>query len=148
MTNETAARGLSLVERYNQMRSQIEHEDNLVTQRLNWFLTSQSFLFTAYAIVFNGMPAATNENLATRALLLRVIPAIAIIAGVLIVIAIFGGVLVMRKLRVGFLPYRDQAAANLPPLQGSSLTLAMGTLAPTVLPLVFVFVWAMLIMRG
>ena len=36
---------------YKLIRGQIEHEDNLIGTRLNWFMASQSFLFSAYAIV-------------------------------------------------------------------------------------------------
>lgn len=148
MTIENPPSNLSLLERYNQVRSQIQHEDNLVTQRLNWFLTSQSFLFTAYAIVFNGMPSVTDENLVRHSLLMKAIPLIAILAGGLIMIAIVGGIFVMRNLRSGFAQFREQARdLGLPPLQGSGYTLAMGSIAPILLPLVFVVVWAILITR-
>ena len=43
------------VEYYKLIRSQIEHEDNLNSQRLSWFVASQSFLFTAYAIVVSNI---------------------------------------------------------------------------------------------
>lgn len=47
---------------YGAVRGQIEHEDTLISQRLNWFLMSQSFLFTAYAIVVsNSAPRAPAE---------------------------------------------------------------------------------------
>jgi hypothetical protein len=36
------------------LRDQLQHEDNLITQRLSWLMGSQAFLFTAYAIVLNG----------------------------------------------------------------------------------------------
>ena len=49
---------LSGLEYYRLIRERIEHEDNLVVQRLLWLVASQSFLFTACAIVLNGLTAA------------------------------------------------------------------------------------------
>ena len=46
---------LTPLEYYNLIRERIEHEDNLIVQRLTWLVGSQSFLFTAYAIVSNGL---------------------------------------------------------------------------------------------
>jgi glycerol-3-phosphate dehydrogenase len=53
--NRTPPDALSL-EYYRILRSQIEHEDNLISQRLNWFVSAQAFLFTANAIVLNSSP--------------------------------------------------------------------------------------------
>src|SRR5271154_2902736 len=33
---------------YRLFRSRIEHEDNLIIQRLSWLVASQAFLFSAY----------------------------------------------------------------------------------------------------
>jgi hypothetical protein len=49
-----AQHSLSPVDLYHLVRSQIEHEDNLVSARLSWLLASQSCVFTAYAITLNG----------------------------------------------------------------------------------------------
>jgi hypothetical protein len=137
---------LPVTDLYNQVRAQIQHEDDLVAQRLNWFLTSQSFLFTAYAIVFSNTPAARDAPI--RSTLMAVIPLIAICAGVLIFIAIVAGAVVMHHLRNGFAPHRQRAiSSGLPPLQGLGLTRAMGLAAPMALPLVFIAVWTMLVFR-
>jgi hypothetical protein len=128
---------------YGEVRAQIQHEDNLITQRLNWFLTSQSFLFTAYAIVANG-----TADVNTRNILLHIIPLIAITAGVLIHTAIVGGTIVMARLRAMFRTHESAARnAGLPAIQGSAVTRAMGILAPLGLPVAFVAVWIMLIIR-
>src|SRR5579862_9359910 len=82
---------------YEEVRGQIQHEDTLITQRLNWFLTSQSFLFTAFAIVFNGIAPVGSEGI--RLLLLRMIPILAIAAGALIFLSIIAGMMVMNDLR-------------------------------------------------
>jgi hypothetical protein len=133
---------------YEKIRAQIEHEDNLLTQRLNWFLTSQSFLFTAYAIVFNGTPPPSAKP-AIRSILMQVIPLIGVASGALILIAIIGGAIVMFDLRREFGASRSAAVeAGLPPLQGRASTRVMGLLAPLLLPVMFITVWAVLFNKG
>jgi len=39
---------------WNRVRSEIEHEDNLTNHRLTWLLTSQGFLFAAFALIFQA----------------------------------------------------------------------------------------------
>jgi hypothetical protein len=139
---------VSIAQLYDQIRAQSQHEDNLLTQRLNWFLTSQSFLFTAFAIVMNGIPEKTRVNVALRSTLLMVIPLLAILVGLLILIAIIAGAIVLYELRREFRPVSEAAAkAGLPPLQGSRLTRTLGILAPITLPGAFIAVWALVISR-
>ena len=40
------------------IRKRIEHEDDLLNQRVSWIVSSQAFLLTGYAILLN---APTNE---------------------------------------------------------------------------------------
>ena len=47
---KTVLESISRIEYYQIIRSQIEHEDNLINQRLSWFVAAQAFLFSAYAI--------------------------------------------------------------------------------------------------
>src|SRR5947199_10543454 len=94
---------ISPLERYHLFRSRIEHEDNLIMQRLSWLMASQSFLFTAYAIVTNGLSAApaTEGNLFVNhlATLARIIPIVAVINSLLIGLSIFGALKAIRELR-------------------------------------------------
>ena len=43
---------------YRTIRDQIQHEDNLIVQRLSWLMAAQSFFFTGYAIIANATPQA------------------------------------------------------------------------------------------
>jgi hypothetical protein len=145
---KSAMMPLNVTELYEKVRAQIEHEDNLLTQRLNWFLTSQSFLFTAYAIVFNGTPPAWAKP-AIRSILMQVIPLIGVAAGALILIAIVAGAIVMHDLRRSFQTSQSAAAdTGLPPLQGRAATRFMGLLAPLLLPVMFIAVWTVLFNKG
>jgi hypothetical protein len=46
-------------------RAAIEHENNLVNQRITWLLTSQAYLLTAFAVLFVawGKPKEIGENI-------------------------------------------------------------------------------------
>ena len=54
---------ISGIQYYQIIRSQIEHEDNLINQRLSWFVAAQAFLFSAYAILLKCAVAGTSTKL-------------------------------------------------------------------------------------
>src|SRR4051812_34736202 len=104
---------LSPTELYRIVRSQLEHEDNLVSQRLSWLLAAQSFLFTAYAISLNGPLQLRVERLANK--LTTVLPLVGLCTAVLLWITILSGVFAMRKLRMDFeRRYGSQLPAGMP----------------------------------
>jgi hypothetical protein len=146
---------------YRIVRAQLEHEDNLVTNRTSWFLTSQSFLFSAYAIIANGYvstprAAAPISSLTTaagsagdpRRLLLVIIPGVSVIVCVLTLISIMSGVAALHTLRQF---YDDSdlrcAGETLPPVQGYRSTRLAGVAAPLLLPILFMGVWVFLLVR-
>ena len=138
---------LSPLERYQIFRNRIEHEDNLVMQRLSWLMASQSFLFTAYAIVTNGLTAspATGGNLFVNHLLTlaRIIPVVALLNSLLILVSILAALKAVRELRNG---YRCQPETlGVIPLQTSKIARTLGLSAPILLPLLFLAVWLFLL---
>ena len=44
------------------IRKRIEHEDNLLNQRVSWIVSSQAFLLTGYAILLNGPQVLRSEQ--------------------------------------------------------------------------------------
>jgi len=128
------------------VRRQIEHEDVLIVNRLSWLIASQSFLFTAYAIILNGPVLTRNEHYAVHGeLLVKTIPVLAISACALIYLGICGGVRVMADLRRE-LARHHAAIGNLrPPIQGTPLTLFLGHCAPLGLPPIFAVAWTILL---
>src|SRR5207302_5170237 len=95
----TTAPVLTAVERYQVLRDQLQHEDNLTTQRLSWLMASQAFLFTAYAIVMNGPEHAMSPfATAQQQWLITAIPALALASAVLIYVSIIAGVLALLNL--------------------------------------------------
>jgi len=138
---------ISALERYQIFRNRIEHEDNLVLQRLSWLMASQSFLFTAYAIVTNGLTTSSvtggNVFLSHLTTLVRIIPIVALLNSLLILVSILAALKAIRELREG---YRKQPEIlQVIPLQTSRSARILGLSAPVLLPLLFLAVWVFLL---
>jgi hypothetical protein len=142
---------LSALEYYNLVRERIEHEDNLIVQRLSWLVASQSFLFTAYAIVTNGLTTqpvqpACLHFMEQLQLLFQLIPVVGILSSVLIYVSILAAVMAMRQLRNS---YRSRFGKDDDlSIQTHPQIRLFGNSAAVLLPLVFICVWAVLWMRG
>jgi hypothetical protein len=133
---------------YRLFRGRIEHEDNLIMQRLSWLVASQSFLFTAYAITTNGLSEskAAGGFLEQSALLFRLIPTVAICVALLIYISILAALRAIRQIRR--LYQARSVPPELPPIQTAATTRLLGLSAPLLLPLLFVSVWLVLLLNG
>ncbi len=151
MTAKTkSAPRFSSEEFYKLIRSQIEHEDNLIGTRLNWFVASQSFLFSAYAIVVSNLtglkPPWVN---AQQRILFSIIPVLAIFVCLLIQVSCAGAILAMRRLRRLYAMHVEHAPDHgLPPVQGYSHNYFMGQASPLLLPPGFLAVWLILLIHG
>jgi hypothetical protein len=144
---------LSALEYYNLVRERLEHEDNLIVQRLSWLVASQSFLFTAYAIVSNGLmtqpPQTGSPHFADQLQrLFQLIPVVAMLASILIYISILAAVLTMRRLRTGYRSRFGPEEDGLPPIMTAAPVRLYGLVAPLLLPLVFTTIWLILWMHG
>src|SRR4051812_34673596 len=140
---------ISPLERYQLFRSRIEHEDNLIMQRLSWLMASQSFLFTAYAIVTNGMTTSpmTGGNLFVGRLLTlaRIIPVVALVNSLLIFVSITAALKAIRELRHSYRLLPE--TFDVIPLQTSKSARVLGLSAPVLLPLLFLAVWLFLLFQ-
>ena len=140
---------LSPLDFYNVIRQRIEHEDNLIVQRLSWLVGSQSFLYTAYAIVLNGLATpGTNSFVARQLFLFRMLPVIAILICVLISISILAAVRAMAEMRLAYHKHARDEHHQLPAIQVSSAIRLPGLSAPVALPMVFIAVWVVLWLNG
>ena len=151
-TGIAATGPLPALEQYRLFRSRLEHEDNLISQRLSWLVASQSFLFTAYAIVLNelGTPDTPTaaEVMEQRQLLFRLIPIVAVLTCGFISMSILAAVRAIVMLRDLYRARVAETNPVLPPIQTSVVTRRMGLLAPLLLPVVFICVWLFLLMHG
>jgi len=139
---------ISPLERYQLFRSRIEHEDNLIIQRLSWLMASQSFLFTAYAIVTNGLtnPPAPGADVFVSHLttLSRIVPIVALLNSLLIFISILAALKGIRELRN---EYCRHPVLETITLQTTPFTRTLGMSAPLLLPPLFIAVWLYLLMQ-
>lgn len=138
------------LDRYRLVRQQIEHEDNLVSQRLSWLLVSQSFLFTAYAISVNGPPQIRSHALETTVSeLLVLLPLVSILSALLIGLTVIAGIWTMYKLRRRYSPPLESTFGDeLPPIQSAGGALFLGHFAPLFLPVLFIVIWLVLMVRN
>lgn len=140
---------LSALERYQIFRGRIEHEDNLVMQRLSWLMASQSFLFTAYAVVSSNLGGSAIDSRTSFAkhmsVLASIIPTVALLNSLLILVGILAAMKAIRGLRRRY----ESLTGNLEilPLQTSLRVRVSAFAAPVLLPLVFMAVWLFLLLK-
>jgi hypothetical protein len=147
MAGEEKTGRIGDAEYYALIRARLEHEDGLIVNRLSWLMASQSFLFTAYAIVLNGLSSATTRSILDHhGRLIRLIPVVGIASSALISAGIVAATRAMAWLRRQFrLRVPDEAALGLPPIQTPGPIAAAGLAAPLILPVAFVAVWVYLL---
>ena len=127
------------------IRHRIEHEDNLLNQRVSWVVSSQAFLLTGYAILLNGPQVLRNENFNhTHELLIKLIPLTSIAVTALIWFGILAGILAMRDLRVCAAKHPSYDASH---VQGRALTRRLGLAIPALVPVAFLVTWLLLLVK-
>jgi hypothetical protein len=125
------------------IRHRIEHEDNLINQRVSWIVSSQAFLLIGYAILLNGPPVLRSQRLNhTHDLLVKLIPITSIVVTVLIWLSILAGILAMRDLRMQASEHPSYDASH---VQGRALTRRMGLAIPALVPVAFLITWILLL---
>ena len=130
-------------ERLEALRRRIEHEDNLVNQRLSWLVASQAFMLTAFAILLNApLNSLTSAYYAVNHLLVSLLPYAAIACVVIIWITLVGAIWSMKLLR-------DKAASITLPndiaVQSPAAIRGLGLVAPIGIPAVFLVLWMVVI---
>jgi hypothetical protein len=147
---KTVLQSISGIQFYEIIRSQIEHEDNLINQRLSWFVASQAFLFSAYAILLNAPSQVRLEPFARQQeLLFSLIPLVAIGVSILIYITIIAAMLATANLRRFLKAHMNENdSALLPPVQGYRQTLLLGQASPILIPFLFMVSWIVLLIKS
>jgi hypothetical protein len=144
---KTVLESISGIQYYQIVRSQIEHEDNLINQRLSWFVASQSFLFSAYAILLSAASQGRLQRFVTQQeILFFLIPLVAIGVSILIYITVIAAMLAMANLRRLLKNHLDDTAL-LPPVQGHRQTFLLGQATPILIPFLFMISWIVLLIK-
>ena len=147
---KTVLESISGIQYYRIIRSQIEHEDNLINQRLSWFVAAQAFLFSAYAILLNVPSQVRLQSFETqREFLFFLIPLVAIGVSILIYITVIAAMLAMANLRRLLKTHMNENdSALLPPVQGYRQTLLLGQASPLLMPFLFLISWIVLLIKS
>jgi hypothetical protein len=130
--------------------NEFEHEDNLINQRLSWFVAAQAFLFSAYAILLNVPSQVRLEGFGTqRELLLFLIPLVAIGMSIVIYITVIAAMWATANLRRLLKTHMNEKdSALLPPVQGYRQTLLLGQASPILIPFLFMISWIVLLFKS
>lgn len=143
---------LSLAELYGLIRSQIEHENDLVSQRVIWEILTQAFFFGAYASVLNAPPEAKNSLFdAQQILLLWLLPIAALLAGVLAYVGILSSLKTIVHLRKSYDHHvsekgsGDPSSKLYPDIQGPPHLGKLAIFSPAVMPAVFSIAWLLVL---
>jgi hypothetical protein len=133
--------------RYQTIRGNVEHEDQLMGTRVGWLIASEAFLFVAYANVGRPDTEGKAENLRS------VLP----VLGVAIALLVFGAMVAAvraireldrqareldRKERELDHQARDLFPIGLPPVVGKPGTHRLGLYTTLTLPVVLIVAWA------
>jgi hypothetical protein len=145
---------LSLAEYYGLIRTQIEHEDTLVNQRVIWQIISQAFIFSAYATLLNAPKEAKTPLLeASQLLLVWVLPVAALCVGLLTSASIRSSVQTISYLGTLYEEYsQSKAAADpssklYPDIQGPRHLRKWAQFSPIAIPVLFMVTWSIVLVR-
>jgi len=129
----------------DELRRRIEHEDNLLNQRVSWIVSSQAFLLTGYAILLNApIELRTAGHARDNTLLLKLIPITSIAITLLLWIAMLAGIAAMRALRLCAERHPSFAADH---IQGAAATRILGLTPIALIPPAFLITWLLIILR-
>ena len=130
-------------EQLDALRRRIEHEDNLVSQRLSWLVASQAFLLTAFAISLNAAPDLKPPSYAAaNHALVAYLPYAGVACILILWLTLAGALWSMAVLRAqadkitqpGDFPIHSRASIRW-----------LGFAAPIAIPAVFLFLWLALL---
>jgi hypothetical protein len=131
-------------ELYQTLRNEVKHEDDLIGQRVSWFTASQAFLLVSLAIAHKGetdMPSPANTTL------FPLVPIVALSSSILIFLGVIAGTMALAQWR-SRLAELGRRYPELPYVKYEKFIVPAAWSAPLLLPVVFIFGWAYLLVRG
>ena len=125
-------------EAYGRYCRPIDKEDNLMDQRLNWMIASQSLLFGALGV--------SHQKIA--GLMYLVIPIVGIGTSILVGISVWGAVASLKQYRDNLeeaCPQECDKEKHFPQLHREPKNLCRGLVSPKILPWLFLGAWIVII---
>ena len=125
------------------LRGRIEHEDNLINQRMAALVGSQSFLLTAFAISLNApKDFYTPHHEHAHQLLTKLLPCAGIASVIVLALTMLGAVIALHGLHKAS---DDLAGPDDPPVHSSAFVRWLGQAAVIGVPLIFLSLWLALV---
>lgn len=132
---------------YKQIRQHILDEHNILNQRTIWLSISQSFFFGGYASVANAPKDAKSPIFsAQQDLLLWLLPAAALVAGICVFLGIIARSVSMQKLQKKF-ELCGEFDENYPPIDADRNVKLLEIFSVWVLPTVFIITWIVILSK-
>ncbi|ESS73494.1 hypothetical protein MGMO_18c00020 [Methyloglobulus morosus KoM1] len=124
------------------VRSQVEHEDNLISHRISWLLMSHSFIFSAYATLLVWPPGYPKYEVQI-AKLADLIPLLGCASALLVWITVLAAIINTSLLYCFYCEKETPSEQSLevPPILGNKWTHLFGLSAPALLPPILFYVW-------
>jgi hypothetical protein len=133
---------------YKVTRSQIEHLDNTVSQRIIWLTIAQSFFVSGFAVLVTGNPG-NPHYVRIQAILLTLFPVISIILVLLTFFDILSGLVYTKKLNEFMQKQKRENKVELfyPPLAGFKRLNQLKNFSPLAVPVVFIIMWIYILLH-
>jgi len=135
-----------LVTKLTMIASQIQHEDDLMGQRPNWLVVSQSFLFGTFVAVI-GLPTATGMAASFAKLLLVLIPLVGVLLPIVVTLGVYAAANAIRQWRVEhdrLYGTPEGKALEWPRLEHRTRLMALGHLLPVTMAGGFTLAWVVI----
>jgi hypothetical protein len=148
MPDESDFRTLSRQQYFEIVSEQIQHEDELINQRLSWLITGESIFFGFYAQIL-ATAASNPKTFGITLTHVRIIGWVAFITCLLIYLSVLAAVWnlsLLRKQLDGFCSFsEDGRICPIPNVMPGHWPIRyLGLVAPIVIPVVFMLAWMIL----
>jgi hypothetical protein len=131
---------------YSVTRTQIEHYDNSVNQRVIWLSIGQSFFFNVYAMLITAK-APTPALFSKQQMLAVIFPIAALLVAIFTLIDVVAGIFYLRKLRKNYKGATDGSSqeGRFPMINGNKYDRLFQRISPIMIPLIFILTWIYLL---
>ncbi len=124
------------------IRERIDHEDGLIAHRTTWVVSSQAFMFSAYAVCSVGLRTATGVQAEKLRTMFRWLPWAALSSLCFLLLTVLSALWSMRHLRRMVAVSNDIHRAI---LWGVGPARLAGAAAPIAVPILFSCLWTAII---
>jgi hypothetical protein len=132
---------------YKVTRAQTEHIDNTLSQRIVWLVLTQSFFFSAYAVVTTANH--TTAFLPDKQQLLSILlPVVALLMIAISYLDIVAGIIYLSKLVKSFknkVTTESEVPLSYPPIGGFDHLSFYKNLSSLIVPVVFFITWLIIL---